>query len=780
MARRSPHRFPFFEQCEDRIALTGNTLSNWPSFEGVTQAQDVTQATLISRDVFGVDNTTNTARDLGAINGSIAIRNQYVGPFDNRDVFRFELQRGGEAQIQLRGMTSDADVYLLNSRRETVASSRNASWQPEFIRESLSAGEYFVVVQNYHSWRGTGYALDIDASLDAPPDPIGNTFETAKNLGALQGQASITDAVGEGDEMDVFRFHVESATRFDASLIDLRDDVDLYLFSENGTRLISSDRPGRSSEQIQAWIASGSYYLVVDAYESASSQYTLTLDTGLPPSEPPSDPRPDPTPTTPPATTPPTTTPPTTTPPTNSVPVTPSPPVVAPPQTAPPATGPSGPLTDVPFFGSTSRDWGINSVNAPEAWAAGYAGEGITVAVIDSGVQLSHPDLTHSIWVNAGEIAGDGIDNDGNGYVDDVRGWDFIDRDNNPTDANGHGTHVAGVVAAANNGAGGTGVAYASSIMPIRVLDESGSGSTHGVAQGIRYAVDNGAQIINLSLGGGNSQSVYSALQYAEQNNVLVVAASGNESGGVPGYPAAHSASLSNVLSVGAYTSSDRIASFSNRVGGSGATQVDAPGQSIYNTFLGGGYGSLSGTSMATPFVSGVAALAWAANPTLGAGVIRNMLTQSVGAAVSGSDSLGRIDAAAAIPLAISGSVAASVTSSSVRSSSPQSFSNTQRVYALAASTCSDLDVSNSDDLAGERAEDRLAEFQRFSNADRDANQTAVAQTPRAAIRTESVLRTELAALSQATSVVDNVFASEDWSGLETANTPSSMNRWLS
>ena len=205
-----------------------------------------------------------------------------------------------------------------------------------------------------------------------------------------------------------------------------------------------------------------------------------------------------------------------------------------------------------------------------ESWAQGYTGQGVTVAVVDTGVQLTHPDFVNQIWVNPGEIAGNGIDDDHDGYVDDVNGWDFASNDNNPTDQNGHGTHVAGIIAAANNGFGATGVAPGARIMPVRVLDANGSGTDTAVAAGIRFAAQHGANIINLSLGGSYSSVIYAALQYAQSLNVLVVAAAGNEYAATPSNPSSASATLSNVLSVGAYDSSNRIASFSNHVGNSG------------------------------------------------------------------------------------------------------------------------------------------------------------------------------------------------------------------
>ena len=138
-------------------------------------------------------------------------------------------------------------------------------------------------------------------------------------------------------------------------------------------------------------------------------------------------------------------------------------------------------------------NWGLNEVNAPEVWNNGYTGEGVTVAIVDTGIDLDHPDLVSNLWVNPGEIAGNGIDDDGNGFIDDIHGYDFNGNDANPNDFNGHGTHVAGTVASASNSYGSTGVAYDASIMAVQVLSASGSGSMFDVAAGIIYAVDNGA-----------------------------------------------------------------------------------------------------------------------------------------------------------------------------------------------------------------------------------------------------------------------------------------------
>ncbi len=319
-----------------------------------------------------------------------------------------------------------------------------------------------------------------------------------------------------------------------------------------------------------------------------------------------------------------------------------------------PAATDEAPLfNSVDYFGGRA-EWNVNATETPEVWNAGFTGEGVTVAVIDSGVDYRHADLIDNIWSNEGEIAGDGIDNDGNGYIDDYFGWDFVSNDASPLDGNGHGTHVAGTIAAGHNGFGTTGLAIDAEIMPIRVLGDDGSGSSLGVAAGIEYAVDNGADIINLSLGGGYSPSILAALQYAADNDVFVVAAAGNEGQGTASFPARHSATLNNVISVGASNSRGQAAGFSNQPG-SGVIQVDAPGVNIQSTVPGNGYRSFSGTSMAAPHVAGVAALALSADPTLSAETLRNVIVAGANVSVQGSLALGGINTNAAVSIAAAG-----------------------------------------------------------------------------------------------------------------------------
>ena len=283
---------------------------------------------------------------------------------------------------------------------------------------------------------------------------------------------------------------------------------------------------------------------------------------------------------------------------------------------------------EVPNTGG--KDWGADAVNAPEVWEEGYTGEGVVVAVLDTGVDYNHDDLKNNIWTNDGEIAGNGIDDDGNGYIDDFYGWNFDGNNNNTIDVDGHGTHVSGTIAGENNGFGVTGIAYDSQIMPVKVLDDTGSGTNTAVAEGIYYAVDNGADVINLSLGGSlPSSEVSEAVKYASDQGVTVVMAAGNSGGQTPLYPARYANQYG--IAVGAIDENEDMASFSNRAGTQELTYVTAPGVDIYSTLPDNRYESYSGTSMATPHVAGVVALMLSANPNLDSNSIRQILEETSG-----------------------------------------------------------------------------------------------------------------------------------------------------
>jgi subtilisin family serine protease len=259
-------------------------------------------------------------------------------------------------------------------------------------------------------------------------------------------------------------------------------------------------------------------------------------------------------------------------------------------------------------------------VDGAEARAAS-TGAGIVVAVVDSGVDFSHPELAGAVWTNAGEVCGNGADDDANGFVDDCQGWDFGYEDNQPyaTANSEHGTHVAGIIAAASgNGTGVAGLAPGVQIMDLSVQGPAGiSGSS--IARAIRYAVDNGADVINLSLGSEPGTPLAAvtpmveAVQHANAHNVVVVAAAGNHGVDLalsPVYPA--SIDAPNVLAVGASTPSEAMAPFSNH----GQTvDLFAPGELILSTMPGGGYAFMSGTSQASPVAAAAAALVRGADP---------------------------------------------------------------------------------------------------------------------------------------------------------------------
>ena len=262
-----------------------------------------------------------------------------------------------------------------------------------------------------------------------------------------------------------------------------------------------------------------------------------------------------------------------------------------------------------PYWGQL---WGIQRIGASSFWPAAS----VVVAVVDTGVDYTHPDLTSQMWQNSAEIAGNGQDDDRNGIVDDVYGADFFSGDGNPMDENSHGTHVSGTIAgAANNSVGVAGVAPQAKIMAMRFLGPTGSGSTSSGIKAIDYAVAKGAKVINNSWGGGGSSLALSAaIDRAQAAGVLVVASAGNDGKNLdssPSFPAAYPQDA--VISVAATDSSERLASFSNY--SSGLVDLGAPGVSIISSVLGGGYASYQGTSMAAPHVSGAAALLWGLYP---------------------------------------------------------------------------------------------------------------------------------------------------------------------
>lgn len=286
-------------------------------------------------------------------------------------------------------------------------------------------------------------------------------------------------------------------------------------------------------------------------------------------------------------------------------------------------------------------------IDAPEAWNLQTGSGGVVVASIDSGVDYNHPDLAANIWSNPAEIPGNAIDDDNNGYIDDTRGWNFVGRSNDPMDDHGHGSHTAGSIAAVgNNGIGVSGVSWQARIIPLKILDNTGSGTFSNAAQAIIYAANMGARVANNSWGCNSAEgaceslTIENAIKLAQQKNMLTVFAAGNENSNNDvhhSYPC--DTPVSNVLCIGATDHNDQRAIYSSGGSNYGLRSVDlaAPGKAILSTVPSGtcaycdpsGYRILSGSSMATALVSGGAALMLSQFPALSAEALKNLLMSS-------------------------------------------------------------------------------------------------------------------------------------------------------
>lgn len=266
-------------------------------------------------------------------------------------------------------------------------------------------------------------------------------------------------------------------------------------------------------------------------------------------------------------------------------------------------------------------------IGAVKAWDMTTGSKGVLVGIIDTGIDYSHPDLAANVWTNPGETGLDsqgrdksknGVDDDGNGYVDDFRGWDFVNNDNNPMDDQGHGTHTAGTIGAVgNNRTGVTGVNWNVSLVSMKFLGADGSGTLDAAVEAIEYATKLGVKLTSNSWGGGGfSVAMEAAIKEARDKGILFVAAAGNEANdndAAPTYPATYE--LENVVSVAATDNKDELAYFSNY--GKKSVHLGAPGVDILSTAPGGKYATLSGTSMACPHVAGASALIWGLFPSI-------------------------------------------------------------------------------------------------------------------------------------------------------------------
>ncbi len=358
--------------------------------------------------------------------------------------------------------------------------------------------------------------------------------------------------------------------------------------------------------------------------------------------------------------------------------------------------------TAVPNDPGYAKQWYLDAVKLPEAWNFAKGSPTVIMAILDSGVDLQHPDLRDRIWTNPGEIPGNGVDDDHDGYVDDVHGWNFVDNNNDPnpvitpsgsSEGTNHGTLVAGVIGAAgNNLEGVTGVNWNVRLMPLRVLDSQGSGSTLAVVQAVRYAIAHQAKVINISFTGtGYSQILAEALRDAYRAGIVIVAAAGNEGdterGGNlnahPEYPVCYKGAGDDpiVIGVSSLDRNGRHSSFSSY--GSDCVGISAPGENFYTTQVyrpgvqgydqpyGEGW---SGSSLAAPLVAGTAALISSMNPGFSPAEIRKLLydnavsIDAANGAYAGQIGVGELNAGASVLAAQTALLGGAVPNTSVPS----------------------------------------------------------------------------------------------------------------
>ncbi|MCJ7486670.1 MAG: S8 family serine peptidase [Candidatus Aminicenantes bacterium] len=311
-------------------------------------------------------------------------------------------------------------------------------------------------------------------------------------------------------------------------------------------------------------------------------------------------------------------------------------------------------IETIPNDPEFSYQWGLHNtgqsggtadadIDAPEAWEIFTGSSDITIAVIDTGIDYGHTDLQSNIWTNPGEIGGgketDGIDNDGNGKIDDWHGWDFVNSDNNPMDDNSHGTHVAGIAGASgNNETNVAGVCWNVKLMPVKAYDAYGYGNTARDIAAIDYAISLDAQVINASWGSYSySAALYQAIERAMTSGILFVAAAGNDSynnNTTPLYPSSYD--IDNIISVLATTDTDTLSAFSNYgsysvdLGAPGGEDATQNGYNILSTIPNNQTSKKAGTSMATPFVSGGSALVLGQRPTIDWWQAKTIILKSV------------------------------------------------------------------------------------------------------------------------------------------------------
>ncbi|MEY3867514.1 MAG: hypothetical protein RLZZ338_1405 [Cyanobacteriota bacterium] len=611
--------------------LTGETPTS-VGFDPSVNGTETTREGLQVNPVTPID-SINKIRDLGIIHNQRTISDALWGFTNNDRYYLFQLDTPSSLSLNIDGaMKENVNIELAqyinqngNSQGVLLRQGHNNSWHPENLNFfSLEPGSYWIRVSNKIQ-TSTFYNLTLTtaAPFIPPPDLVGNTLVQARDLGTLtpvNSPLNFSETVWVGDKSDYYRFNLDKPEDVHVLLSGLNGDADVQLIQDiNSNGLVEQNENEiirQSNTQLNQngsldflGLDAGTYYLGISPRHQ-DTWYNLSLSAtpsmgfnsnygyGI----------------------------------ANAA------------AAVAKATG-----LNIPFDVNTpvrnDNTWEQQILHVPEVWAQGITGQNIVVAVLDTGVDYNHFDLKDNIWTNSKEIPGNGIDDDGNGYPDDLIGWDFVNYDNNPVDEYLHGTHVAGIIAAENNGWGTTGVAYNAKIMPIRILDQNGNiHSVNDLVKGIQYAVDNGANIINMSIGhkSFSSPEVQNALQYAESKGVLCVMAAGNDNvqNGVD-YPAAYADQWG--IAVGAIDNNGMMTYFSNHAGStplnyvlapgqnvdSTIPYVLAPGQNVDSTIPNNGFYHFNGTSMAAPYVAGIAALILSANPTLTPDQLKKIILQT-------------------------------------------------------------------------------------------------------------------------------------------------------
>ncbi|MDE5077796.1 MAG: S8 family serine peptidase, partial [Trichodesmium sp. St2_bin6] len=609
---------------------------------------------------------------------------EFVGKSDRKDFYKFKVKNKTDIDIELDGLSGNADLYLLNNRGKVIEKSTKGRKRAEDIERTLNPGTYYVRVQS-KGRANANYNLSLDSELS---DLAGNSLKRAHNLGVLKDDQKFQEFVGKSDRKDIYKFKVKDKTDVDIELGGLSGNADLYLLNNRGKVIEKSTKGGKRAEDIERTLNPGTYYVRVQSRNKrVNADYTLNFGTTSLPEYVPDEIlvklKSEPTVTQ-----------------TQSMMtsygalairnlVQPDPNINSPVErwqifklepgsdvekvqkllnkdsrVEVAEVNHKVSIDFIPNDSSFGSLWGLNNtgsnggisdadIDAPEAWDTQKGNKDVVVAVVDTGVDYNHPDLASNMWKNTGEIPGNFIDDDRNGHIDDVYGFDWVNEDGDPMDDQSHGTHVAGTIGAVgNNSRGVVGVSPDVSIMSLKFLNSSGSGTSQGAAQAIIYAADMGADIINASYGSSYSSDIErDAIDYASKKGVLFVAAAGNSStnnDGFPNYPSNYN--LSNVISVAATDNKDKLAYFSNY--GRKTVDLGAPGVSILSTVPNNRYASKSGTSMAAPHVAGAAALVLAENPNLSVTELKKTLldnTDSISSLQNKTATEGRLNVNKAI-----------------------------------------------------------------------------------------------------------------------------------